>query len=164
MQHSSLATPNTISPLTLQAVVRPRGSRTKRSPVTAVMLTSLIDAFTTLVIFCIMNPLISNDNIKLERGMQLPATISAEMLDNGPVVRVINNQYYLNDKMIPKDSLKAALAQFAPTNEDEKKTKALILQADKRDQFSGFNPVILAAAQNGIQKFQFLVLSAGGGQ
>jgi biopolymer transport protein ExbD len=164
MQHSNLATPQTISPLTLQAVVRPRGSRTKRSAVTAVMLTSLIDAFTTLVIFCIMNPLVANDNVKLERGMQLPAAMTSEMMENIPVVRVGANQYFINDKPTTKESLKSALSQFGPTNEEEKKTKAIILQADKRDQFSGFNPVILAAAQNGIQKFQFLVVTAGEGK
>lgn len=160
MDRSALATSNSISPLFLQAVVRPRGVTRKRSLVTAVMLTSLIDAFTVLIFFCLMNPLIANDNVQLTKGMKLPEASSGEELADGPVVRMQDGQYYINNQMISKDGLRAALSVYAPKTDEEKAKIALVLQADKNDEFSGFNHVILAAAQNGIQKFQFLVLPA----
>lgn len=161
MQHSSLGSSTSISPLYLQAVVRPRGGNMKRQTVTAVMLTSLIDAFTVIVFFTLMNPVVTNDNVKLTKGMSLPLAKSSDQLLAGPVIRVEGESYFINDRPVTKDNLRQALVEFAPKTDEEKLSKALILQADKGAAFSGFNPVILAASQNGIQKFQFLVLPDG---
>ena len=161
MNHSSLTLNHSMSPLMTQAVVRPRGQRHKKTMLTTIMLTSLIDAFTVIVIFVLMNPMTSNDNVQLGKNMKLPVSQYSESLEPGPVVRLEEGRYFINDKQVAQDDLRAALAQYAPKTEEDKLKQSLILQADRKDNFARFNHVILAAAQNGIQKFQFLVSPGG---
>lgn len=151
---------NNWSPLTSQAVVRPKGASTKRVLVSSLILTSLVDAFSILVIFLLMNASSGIETIEIEKGTRLPMAVSAESLSDGVVLKFENGAYYIGKTPV-------ALEELATTLAEEKKKEAerignedfpLIIQADKEVDYKDLSPVLEVGAVNGFKQYKLAVL------
>jgi biopolymer transport protein ExbD len=149
--------------LVRQSSLKPKGGKGKRALLFTLTLTSLIDAFSILVIFLLTSASNTGQPLDFRGKMQLPLTQVSEELGMGTVVRIESGRYFVNEKELNVSQIPKALydiKQLAVKNSDV--NDALIIQADKAIQYAGLSPVILAASHAGFEKFRFAVLPAGG--
>lgn len=139
-----------------QTRISQKKSRLKKSILASLTLTSLIDAFSILVIYLLTNASNTQIPFDMRGGMQMPQAKIAESLSFGSVVRVMNGEYFVDQKKIAISDLPIKLRELKEKNP----TETIIIQADRKLPFSEMNPIILAAAQAGVEKFQFAVLAA----
>ena len=156
--NSALKTSMIASPLSAQAVVRPKGSNSKRTLVSSLMLTSLVDAFSILVIFLLMNAKSGIEEVQLKKVQQLPQATAMDIVNKGIVLRIEDKKFFVDDEEVSAQSLAAKLEQakmkFEAAQADGKKA-ALIVQADKKVDFEEVSPILRAGAVAGINQFKF---------
>ncbi len=145
----------TQSPLSAQATVRPKGATTKRVLISSLLLTSLVDAFSILVIFLLMNASTGIETVQL-KGTKLPVASSADTLTPGVILKIENGIYTIGENQISIDKLGEAL-----TAEKEKSGQAevaLIVQADKDIDYDVLSPVLKIGAGSGFTQYKLAVL------
>ena len=79
------------------SMLRPKNRRGHRATVAGLMLTSLVDAFSILVIFLLMSFSSSGELLTLGKGMELPKATGAQ-LERNPVVKLENDKIFLGDR------------------------------------------------------------------
>jgi len=129
------------------------GLRSKKKMVMTLILTSLVDAFSIMLLYLLVQNTGNGSTVELMKSEKLPVAVKTEALHEGTLVRIEGRQYFLGTQ--PIDG--AALAQKL----QEKKTDAndsLIIQADKNVDFAMLTPVIRAGSISGFHKFKFAVL------
>lgn len=115
-------------------------------------LTTLIDAFCILVIFLLSNMDGQLKNLTLSENMTLPSALQTETLQEGVVVRIENNDLFLDDKKINKEDLAREILKA------KKSDKAnIIIQADRRSDYENIGLVLRAGGQAGYEKYVFAV-------
>jgi biopolymer transport protein ExbD len=157
---------NTASPLSRshlgsalagQSMIRPNGGRNRRMMVAGLMLTSLVDAFSILVIFLIMNTGASQDVVNIGEKVILPQANESQFISNGVVVRVEDGKFMIEDKEVGVGQLVATLKSFND-GEDAAKKEGLVIVADRNLDYADLSPVILAGSQAGFTKYKFAVI------
>ncbi len=148
------------SPLKDALVLKPSsGGKSKKSIVASVMLTSLVDAFTIVVIYLIVNSSTS-EQINLEVGMSLPQASFSQQLDIVPTVIFKNNSFMIDDRQVSDQSLVSELKNLVSRNTSLFKGKdtAIIVQADENVDFEKLQPILVASSYAGIKNVKFAVL------
>ncbi len=139
------------SPLQGFSTLKPKGGKNSRQLLFSLSLTSLIDAFSILVIFLLMN-VGSGQEVNITKGMTLPTATQGETIaEEGVVVTVNQGRYFIESNELTRDQVFQHLYQMD-------KKKSLILEADKATSYEALSPIIVAAGQAGIEKFKFAVL------
>ena len=145
------------SALANQSRLRPGSGRTRRSTLTALMLTSLVDAFSILVIFLIITYNTSPGAVNTGH-VTLPQVSQTEFLQQGVVVRIENNLYVVDEHPVALaqlgETLKAAFMKNGSAKQD-----GLILVADRNLDYETLSPAILAGSNAGFTKFKFAVIT-----
>lgn len=125
----------------------------------ALPLTSLIDAFSIIVIYL----LIGTQSGLLEgtgtTSIQLPMAEAGQSIEKQPpaIVRIEKGEYFLNEKRIASSQLGAKLADLkksAATGEDVE----ILIQADQKMDYADLDPLLRAGSEAGIQKLKFAVM------
>lgn len=126
-------------------------SKDKMSAMTvALPLTSLIDAFSIIVIYLLIGTQTGGVDTEIPARLNLPVAESgAQVHKETSRVRIENGRYFINDKPVPLNDLAKSLAAL---NEKE-----IIIQADKKMFYAGLDPLIKAGSSAGIQKLKFAV-------
>jgi biopolymer transport protein ExbD len=137
--------------------LRPKGSRTRRTMVASLMLTSLVDAFSILVIFLIMNHSANNEVVNVGDKIALPQARESQFIQNGVVVRVEGGRFMVEEQPVEKADLIARLKALN-SSADMAKREGLIIVADRSMDYADLSPVILAGSQAGFTKFKFAVI------
>lgn len=139
-----------------------RGKRKKKSVVATLMLTSLVDTFSVLVIYLLVSFNTSEELLYINKDMQLPAAVKAEELERNVVVKVEKDKLFLEDEEVQVPQLvKKLLAvrknweQYYPGTEF---SGALTIQADKRQVFDLLSHVIQAGGHAGYSDINFAVV------
>lgn len=146
------------SPLKQQSTLRPTNGRRRRTMFASLMLTSLVDAFSILVIFLIMNTSANQDTLDVDmQKMALPKATNSQLIMEGVTVRIEGNSFEVDKKPVRKDQLVSTLKQIYSTSNEAKKD-GLIIVADKNLGYEELNPVLLAGSQAGFSKFKFAVI------
>lgn len=140
------------------SMLRPKGKAFRRSLTASLMLTSLVDAFSILVIFLIMNHTANNETLNIGNKVSLPQVKESEFIQNGVVVRVENGKFLVEDKPVALSQLVAYLKKLNATTTDTGKREGLIIVADRSLDYADLSPVILAGSQSGFTKFKFAVI------
>ena len=70
------------------SILAPQSERSKRNVIADLLLTALIDAFSILVIFLLMNFSANGEIIFMGKGIELPKAAKGESLERNPVVKV----------------------------------------------------------------------------
>jgi biopolymer transport protein ExbD len=147
------------SPLKEGSQIRPFGNKIKKTIVTTLALTSLVDAFTILVIYLVVNSSPA-EQMDLKDGITLPsASVSAE-LDSSPVVIFKNKTFFIDNRAVSSNDLQSALTKLKEKTKDLFKGKdaAIVVQADENVDFNDLQPIMVASSYAGISKVKFAVL------
>ncbi len=146
------------SPLQQQSRLRPTRARSKRNTFASLMLTSLVDAFSILVIFLLMNQLASQESLDVDTNrLALPRATESQLIMQGVTVRVDQNGFLVDKQPVRKEQLVQVLKQIYATAPEAKKD-GLIIVADKSMGYEELNPVLVAGSQAGFSKFKFAVI------
>lgn len=151
------------SPLAAASVLKPDDGKSKRKLDADLLLTALIDAFSILVIFLLMNFSSTGEILFVNKGMELPKAARAETLDRNPVVKVEDGQISLEGKNIGGgDSLFKSLLEmhqnFKKEHPQDEFLGTITVQADRRIKYEFLNQVVVACAQAGFSDIRFAVL------
>jgi biopolymer transport protein ExbD len=154
MRQSILATQMQNSPLALQKRVHNAGGKSKtKGLLFAMNLTTLIDAFCILVIFLLSNMNGQLQNITVGKNTILPTSTVSEIMAKGVVVRLEDNQIFVDDVSTSVDDIVKSLID----HKTEEKN-ALIIQADKNSDYDKISLIMRAGGHAGYEKYAFAVL------
>ena len=148
-----------IQPLQNESLLKTASSKKAKVLVATLILTSLVDAFSILVIYLIMNSSASQE-LNLEKEIKLPMASQSDVLDAGVVVSVSGAGYKIGDTLVREDKIFETLkeTQALLAEQDEDRSKKLIVQADRTSTFEKINPLVLAGTQTGFTTIKFAVL------
>ena len=119
-------------------------------------LTSLIDAFSIIVIYLLIGTqsgVVETPNPKF----MLPMAQNSQTLEKAvAILRIEKNQFFLDDKPVTLQNLGEKLAELKNSSAD--KNIELMVQADQDMQYAQLDPLIKAGSLAGIEKLKFAVL------
>ncbi len=151
------------SELLSASVIGPKQGRHKRNLAADLLLTALIDAFSILVIFLLMNFSSNGEILFINKTTELPKSAQGDMLERNPVVKIDENQIFLENKLLAGgDGLFQALLELkkklAADHPGEEASSIVTVQADRRIKYQFLNQVVVACAQAGFSDIRFAVL------
>ena len=146
-----------------QSIVKPISGKFKRVLATTLILTSLVDAFSILVIYLLLNTSSNPETLNVN-GMELPTASQSLALKTATTVRIEGKKVFIGDTQVSRRSLQAEFETLAEGLDEDEKVKPLVIQADKKLVYPVINPIILAATQAGFNKFKFAVIQGGNSQ
>lgn len=150
------------SPLQEALVLKPRKGKSRKKLVAALLLTSLIDAFSIILLYLLVQNSGVESTLELDGVDRLPLATKIESIHNGTILKVDAGSYYINDQAVPVSQLAAYLQKLKEQEGLEESGHSLIIQADRMTDFSGLGPVIRAGSIAGFNKFKFAVLQGEG--
>ena len=147
-----------------QSVLNPTGKKWKRSLFADLLLTALIDAFSILVIFLLMNFSSTGEILFITKGVELPKAGQADMLERNTVVRYDEGKFFIENKeMANQDAMIQELVdtrkEWASTHPNEEFKGILTIQADKKTKYENLNSIVLAMAHAGYGEIRFAVVT-----
>lgn len=151
LQKVSVNTRRLPSPLQSGSRLKPRGGLLKRTAGASLMLTSLVDAFSILVIFLMMNSATDTSPIEAYGSIDLPQAKSALVTEERPTLRIEKGEYFLKEQKIEVSGLLDALNSIPSKGE-------LIIIADREMDYQELNPVIVLGSQAGFSDLKFAVI------
>jgi biopolymer transport protein ExbD len=157
-------------------------ARGKKSGYAELMLTSLVDMFTIIVIFRLQNFSANGDILFLTKDIKLPFAVHGAELERAPVLSVSADAVTLEGKQIAQtaDLAKRELLNVPEIEDalrDEKRRYELIhqndpehpfrglvnVQADKQIPFKVIKKVMFACNQSGFGNISFAAIAKGSG-
>lgn len=122
----------------------------------ALPLTSLIDAFSIIVIYLLIGTQSGGLETPL-KGVNLPMAQHATTIDKEvAILRIEKGQMTLNEQPVDLRNLDSKLAELKKSSSD--KNIELMVQADQNIKYSDLDPLIKAGSLAGIEKLKFAVL------
>jgi biopolymer transport protein ExbD len=117
-----------------------------------------VDAFSILVIFLIMNHSTSQITVDLGKKIVLPSARESQFIQDGTIVRIEGNQFFVGEKTFGMQDLVKTLKDTYISLNDEQKASGVVIVADQSLDYADLSPVILAGSQAGFTKFKFAVI------
>ena len=117
-------------------------------------LTSLVDAFTIMVIYLLVATNIGAPDVSVKSGIELPTASRAVLSQPATTVVFDSGDYYIDEEKINKNQLVDKLSDLLK----DSKEKHLTVQADKKAEFEDINPVVLAGLQAGFEEVRFAAI------
>ncbi|MEM7646701.1 MAG: biopolymer transporter ExbD [Pseudomonadota bacterium] len=134
----------------------------KRNLAATVMLTSLVDTFSVLVIYLLVNFSTTGELLYMSEGMELPAAAKAIELERNVVVKVEKDKLFIEEEEIPQRKLVKKLIDVKKNWEkyypDTEFTGAMTIQADRRQTYDLLSHVIQAGGHAGYSDINFAVI------
>ncbi len=159
---TSLKQTQIASPLSNQGVLKPKGHTAGRLLVSSLMLTSLVDAFSILVIFLLMSTQ-NGIEIELKKTEKLPQATAVDGLERSIVLRIEGDKYFIDDEPVTESALGRALVGAKEKFESGLLGNAkagLIVQADREMDFEALSPVLRAGSEAGLSQFKFAAIQS----
>ncbi len=123
----------------------------------ALPLTSLIDAFSIIVIYLLVGTQSGGMETQIPNKMNLPlADHSIGIIEETPILKIEKGVYYLDDKIVRKNELSEKLSELKKSS--VQKTAALMIQADQEMNYEELDPLLRASSEAGIEKMKFAVV------
>jgi biopolymer transport protein ExbD len=157
--------------------------RGKRTAYASLMLTSLVDVMTIIVIFLLMNFSANGEVLYMSKDIKLPDAYHGAMLERAPVISVSANAVTFDGKMllstadlekgdvlnVPEleDSLREEKRRYEQihANDPDHPFRGLVnVQADRRIPFKVIKRVMFACNQSGFANINFAALSRSTGE
>lgn len=147
------------SPLLAQSSLSKNKKKGKRNLVAALMLTSLVDAFSILVIFLMLNHS-SSLPVEVSQNVTLPTTKEGALIADAVTVTIQGegSRFEIDKKVVGIGGLVATLKSVRETKSKESQNSLMII-ADKELNFADLNPVIVAGSHAGFTHFKFAVVN-----
>lgn len=153
------------SPLLQASVLKPTKKKSTKSLAQVLVLTSLVDAFTIILLYLLVAGNGTPSQIQLNADEKnLPVATQSKPLDVGTIVRVENGKYFVEGQEYALNQIAEALRQirtkFVPSSLQPQ--ASLVIQANKQLDFSQLTPVIRAGSISGFNQFKFAVIQGEG--
>lgn len=146
-----------------QSVLNPKGQKHKRNLYADLLLTALIDAFSILVIFLLMNFSSTGEILFVGKNTELPKASAVDQLERNTVVKYEDGKFFFENKETDQNGLIQELLDsrkaWAETHPGEEFKGAITIQADKKTKFENLNSIVLAMAHAGYGDINFAVLT-----
>ena len=147
----------------LKEMLRLKGTKKSgmgREMAIALPLTSLIDAFSIIVIYLLIGTQGGGIESKIPTNFNLPlAQYSQTLTEETPILRIEKGRYFLNDEAISLSNLGEKLQKIqAKQKSDLPIKKALMVQADTEMKYADLDPLLKAGSQAGIEQLKFAVV------
>ncbi len=158
-------------------------SRGKKGANAGIMLTSLIDVMTILVIFLLMNFSANGEVLYMTKDIKLPDAYHGAVIERAPVISVSADALTFDGKMllqtadldkgdvlnVPEleDALREEKRRYEQihANDPDHPFRGLVnVQADRRIPFKVIKRVMFACNQSGFGNINFAALSRGSGE
>jgi biopolymer transport protein ExbD len=122
----------------------------------ALPLTSLIDAFSIIVIYLLIGTQTTGIETDVSKKIKLPTAEAGTTIDKEmAVLRIEHGQYFLKDQMIPKNLLAQKLEEL---KKQSTTPLELMIQADVNMEYADLDPLVRAGSEAGIEKLRFAVI------
>ena len=170
MNNASVRDNRMRSPLMEAAILRPRQKRSRRKIAAHLILTSLVDAFSIMLLYLLCTGSGNGSTLELDKTKMLPVAIKSEAIHNGTLVRVEAGLYFIStgrgEIQIGQEQLAQKLQEIKATlaGKPEAEASAIIIQADRDVDFAMLAPVVRAGSIVGFNQFKFAVLTEEGGK
>lgn len=141
-----------------------RGKSAKRKKATAVlMLTSLIDAFSILVVYLLMFFSDTGEMVYVSSDIDLPTASVIERLDRYSIIQIKKDGYFIEQRKLTSESLVPYLVDLKKqlnrsSNQDKGQGDTITIQADKTIKYKQLSPIIQACSHAGFSNIKFAVL------
>ncbi|WP_413581543.1 ExbD/TolR family protein [Bdellovibrio sp. HCB288] len=121
----------------------------------ALPLTSLIDAFSIIVIYLLIGT--QSTGLEVKSGnINLPLADQATSVEKEmPILRIEKGNYFINDVRVADSQLGSKLESL---KKDAKQEIELMIQADTEMKYADLDPIIKAGSLAGIEKLKFAVV------
>ena len=142
---------------------RNQSMRKKRGAAT-LMLTSLIDAFSILVVYLLMFFSSTGEMTYVSSDIELPKANLIERLDRYSIIQIKKTGYFVEDTELKSEDIVSYLVDLKKKlNEKHSQSKAeqtetITIQADKTVPYDRLSPVIQACSHAGFSNIKFAVL------
>jgi len=159
MKTTFLQTSKKRSPL-LEAQILKGGSKKskllRRELALALPLTSLIDAFSIIVIYLLIGTQNSGVETNIPSKMNLPSASHSQGIEKqAAILRIEKGIYFLNDAIVPGKDLGDKLSELKKQSTEPVE---LMIQADTEMKYADLDPLLKAGSQAGIEKLKFAVV------
>lgn len=162
MRNSQIKNEQMKSLLGHSSLLKPKGTSVKKNLIATVLLTSLVDAFSILVIYLIFNTAQTNHLIKMSKKIKLPQATQALMkTEKSVVIKVEGNRYFIDGKQYKYTQIFTQLKKLKTESNKKKEDLSLIIQADRKSRFDQINPIIVSSSSSGFEKIKFAVVPKG---
>jgi biopolymer transport protein ExbD len=162
MSQSILEQTSFSSTIAETSTLDPKSNKGLKSFVQPLMLTSLVDAFSILVLYLLISFSSSGEILYISKDMVLPPSTESEVLDRQIIIKFQQGKYYIENEEVSKANLFPMLLKMKvdfkakyPELDSENK---IIIQADKNEKFLDLNLIIHASAQAGFEEIKFAVI------
>ncbi len=142
-------------------VMHPTGSSAstgKKRIESSLTLTSLVDCFTTILVYLLLASSFGAADLHIPRNMHLPSASNSTNLENGIDVVVNNGRYMIevgrSKRIVPVQQLIETLREQKRSNQKN----FIVVEADKNTDFSQINPAVLAGLEAGFKQVRFAVM------
>lgn len=120
-------------------------------------LTSLIDAFSIIVIYLLIGTQSGGTEIGVPTKITLPVAEAGKMIEAvSSIVRIEEGKYFINETQVSESDLGQKLSQLK--NDAKEKEIEILIQADQKMDFAELDPLIRAGSEAGIQTLKFAVM------
>lgn len=142
---------------TMGSMISHKSGRRISDVAPALPLTSLIDAFSIIVIYLLMATQSgSGMDMNVPNKMQLPIAESGNTLEQSTIVRIEKGMYFIDDELVSAQDLGRRLYALKKTMKDD--NTQILVQADQMMNYAALDPLLRAGSEAGIQKIKFAVL------
>ncbi len=153
------------SPLAEASTLKPKDGGRKRLIVVTLMLTSLVDAFSILVVYLLMSFASNGEILYINKDTELPTAQQTDVLERNTIVKIEEGKLFVENEEVQQKGLVAKLLEvrksWAQTHKEETaqdSEPALTIQADRRTKYEVLNSVVLASSHAGFSDIHFAVL------
>lgn len=127
----------------------------------ALPLTSLIDAFSIIVIYLLIGTQNSGIESTVPTSLNLPIAQNSISLEKvTPTLRIEKGVYRLNDEVVPVAALGEKLSELKKQSQEQNQTLELLVQADQEMKYQELDPLLRASSESGFEKMKFAVVPA----
>lgn len=125
----------------------------------ALPLTSLIDAFSIIVIYLLIGTQNSGIESTVPTSLNLPIASNSISLEKiTPTLRIEKGIYKLNDEIVAPQKLVEKLSELKKMSQE--KELELVVQADQEMKYQELDPLLKASSASGFEKMKFAVVPA----
>ncbi len=128
------------------------------------MLTSLIDAFSILVVYLLMFFSNTGEMTYVNAEIELPKASTLERLDRYSIIQIKESGYFVEERQIEESNLVSFLIDLKKSlvqnfhNNDPGQLETITIQADKKIKYSQLSSIIQACSHAGFSEIKFAVL------
>lgn len=147
------------SPLGANSIIAPSAGGKKKQLMATVLLTSLVDAFSILVIYLLVVSSNTGEILYLSKDMKLPEAKKVDVLKRATIVKIEEGRFFVENKEVSQNALTQVLLDLRKALPDSDDDPAITIQADRKSPYSLLNQVIHAGGQVGFSEIKFAVLA-----